>query len=238
MQLGRTYCYKIKSVGTYGSPGFVNPIINFSQYTCAAPKDTVPPCAVADSAAANCDERTSTIEWTITQPECNPDVVAYKIYFSNRRENKFILVDSIQSSLLKYKDVRDILRNSLAGCYYVSAVDSFGNESPPSNQSCVDNCPVYNLPNVFTPGTDGKNDLYEPMGDYRFIQSVDMHIFNRWGMEVFKTSDPAIKWDGRDMKTGQPVAAGTYFFICTVKEIFLDEIKATSPIEGTITIIR
>ena len=130
------------------------------------------------------------------------------------------------------------MRTSLAGCYYVTAVDSFGNESPASNICCVDNCPIYKLPNVFTPNGDGKNDTYGPLGDYRFVDSVDMRIFDRWGMEVFKTTDPAIKWDGRDMKTGNPLAAGTYFFICIVKEYYLDGVKKTPPINGTITLIR
>ena len=238
LQLGRTYCYKIKSVGTYGSPGFVNPIINFSEYNCSAPKDTVPPCAVADSAVADCDARTNSLEWTVLNLDCNADVTAYKIYFSRSRKNNYSTIDSISSSFLHYKDARETLRTSLAGCYYVTAVDSFGNESPASNICCVDNCPIYKLPNVFTPNGDGKNDIYGPLGDYRFIDSVDMRIFNRWGMEVFKTTDPAIKWDGRDMKTGNPLAAGTYFFICIVKEFYLDGVKKTPPINGTITLIR
>lgn len=239
LTLGFTYCYKIKSVGTYSSPGFVDPIINYSEINCSAPKDTVPPCPLADTAEANCDERTNVIDWKILNIDCNADVVAYKIYFSKRRTNQFVLVDSIPANAgLNYKDIRQELQQSLAGCYYVTAVDSFGNESAPSNQICVDNCPIYQLPNVFTPGSDGKNDVFGPMNDYRFIESVDMHIFNRWGMEVFKTKDPAIHWDGRDMKTGQPLAAGTYFYICTVNEIYLDRIKKTNPLQGTITIIR
>ncbi len=238
LQLGRTYCYLIKSVGSYGSPGFVNPIINFSEYTCAAPKDTVPPCAVIDSAVGNCDTRSSTLNWTVPNLDCNKDVVSYKIYFDPKKNGNFSGIDSIPVIQQSFTDTREVLRNSIAGCYYVTAIDSFGNESPASNICCVDNCPLYHLPNVFTPDNDGKNDIYMPMGDYRFIESVDMHIYNRWGMEVFKTTDPAIKWDGKDMKTGQALAAGTYFFYCIVKEIYLDGIKSTPPIRGTITIIR
>jgi gliding motility-associated-like protein len=239
LKLGYTYCYRIKSIGTYASPGFVDPIINYSEMVCAAAKDTIPPCPLLDSALADCELRTTNIGWTIPQVECNGDVVAYKIYFSKRRTNNFTLVDSVPViNGLNYKDEREELHSSLAGCYYVTAVDSFGNESAPSNQSCVDNCPIYKLPNVFTPGDDKQNDLFGPLTDYRFIESVDMKIYNRWGMLVFRTSDPAIRWDGRDMKTGQALAAGTYFYICSVNEIFLDKIKKIEKLEGTITLIR
>ncbi len=238
LQLGRTYCYKIKSVGTYGSPGFVDPIINFSEYACAAPKDTVPPCAVSDSAVGDCDARSTNLEWTVLNLDCNADVTSYKIYFSNSRKNTYTAIDSISSSFLHYTDARESLKRSIAGCYYITAVDSFGNESPPANSVCVDNCPIYKLPNVFTPGNDGKNDIYGPLTDYRFVDSVDMHIFNRWGMEVFKTTNPAILWDGKDMKSGMPLAAGTYFFTCVVKELYLEGVKKTPPISGTITLIR
>ncbi len=46
----------------------------------------------------------------------------------------------------------------LAGCYAVSAIDSFENESAFSAKICVDNCIMYELPNVFTPNGDGIND--------------------------------------------------------------------------------
>jgi len=41
---GKNYCYKVKSSGSYFSPGFINPIINYSQITCDAPIDRTPSC--------------------------------------------------------------------------------------------------------------------------------------------------------------------------------------------------
>ncbi|GIV32006.1 MAG: hypothetical protein KatS3mg030_308 [Saprospiraceae bacterium] len=58
-------------------------------------------------------------------------------------------------------------------------------------------CPcVFEVPNAFTPNGDGINDSFGPVyqcyfADYR------LRVFNRWGQEVFTSTDPAQGWDGR-----------------------------------------
>ncbi len=58
-------------------------------------------------------------------------------------------------------------------------------------------CPcVFEVPNAFTPNGDGVNDTFGPVyqcyfADYR------LRVFNRWGQEVFTSTDPAVGWDGR-----------------------------------------
>ncbi|MGZ4086977.1 MAG: PKD domain-containing protein [Bacteroidia bacterium] len=52
------------------------------------------------------------------------------------------------------------------------------------------------VPNCFTPGNkDGLNDVFLPIvygtEDYNFA------IYNRWGEQIFKTTDPAQGWDGK-----------------------------------------
>lgn len=89
----------------------------------------------------------------------------------------------------------------MAGCYVVTAFDNLGNESTKSNFVCVENCPIYELPNAFTPNGDGSNDLYTPIIPYQFVNRIEMEIFNQWGDKVFETADPDINWDGTDFKT-------------------------------------
>jgi gliding motility-associated-like protein len=67
------------------------------------------------------------------------------------------------------------------------------------------------FPNVFTPNSDGQNDLYSPKvpvgGHYQMV------IFDRWGVEIFNR-DTDIAWDG---KIGNSVASeGTYYWICKI----------------------
>jgi flagellar hook assembly protein FlgD len=38
-----------------------------------------------------------------------------------------------------------------------------------------------------------------------------MHIYNRWGEEVYYTEDPDINWDGKDQK-GKEVSEGVYVY--------------------------
>jgi gliding motility-associated-like protein len=81
----------------------------------------------------------------------------------------------------------------------------------------VDNCPNYELPNAFTPNGDGANDLYTPFPGWRFVASIDLQIFNRWGNLVFQTTLPEINWTGAN-ENGKALAEGTYFYTCRVYE--------------------
>ncbi|OIQ37787.1 MAG: hypothetical protein BM555_00185 [Crocinitomix sp. MedPE-SWsnd] len=43
-------------------------------------------------------------------------------------------------------------------------------------------------------------------------QVFEIHIYNRWGMEVFSSETASFKWDGNDSK-GNPVADAVVFVI-------------------------
>ena len=120
--------------------------------------------------------------------------------------------------------------NSIAGCFYITAVDSLlpgpdgllrQNESEPSNIVCVDNCPIYFLPNVFSPNNDDFNDLFIPF-PWKFVESVEFLVFNRWGEQVFAATEPDLNWDGRHMKTGQLLSDGVYYYTIKVNTIRLE----------------
>ncbi len=94
---------------------------------------------------------------------------------------------------------------------------------------------MYHLPNVFTPDGDGINDLFIPF-PYSFVQKIDIKILNRWGVEVFKTNNPDINWDGKDINTKQLCSDGVYYYICDVYEYKLDGINKRT-LNGVIHII-
>jgi len=67
------------------------------------------------------------------------------------------------------------------------------------------------MPNAFTPNGDGKNDCFG-IGRYAgLLQSVQFSVFNRWGVEIFHTSNPLNCWDGR--YHGKQQDAGGYVYI-------------------------
>jgi gliding motility-associated-like protein len=55
-------------------------------------------------------------------------------------------------------------------------------------------CTVF-VPNAFTPGGDGRNDVFKPLNAFK-VEQYEFVVYNRWGQEIFKTRDPKQGWDG------------------------------------------
>ncbi|MDD5571800.1 MAG: gliding motility-associated C-terminal domain-containing protein, partial [Bacteroidales bacterium] len=127
---------------------------------------------------------------------------------------------------------------SIAGCYFVTAIDSFNNESAATNKTCldIDSCSLYELPNVFTPNGDIFNEYFRPF-PYKFVEKIDIKIYNRWGTIVFQTTNPDIMWDGKDHHTKSKCSDGVYYYVCDVYEQRLAGLKKRT-LHGYIQIIR
>jgi len=142
------------------------------------------------------------------------DVTGYRVYYAPFEGSAFARVAEFDDSgRLTWEHKPEF---GIAGCYAVTAVDTFFNESAFSNIICVDNCPSYVLPNTFTPNGDGQNDEFKPY-PYCFIESIEMNVFNRWGQLVFQTKDPDISWDGRNIR-GEMLTDGVYYYTCRIFE--------------------
>ncbi len=209
---GKEYCYRIQSKGYRNIGGIIYDNLNRSHVACVTPYDNVPPCTPELTGTSLCNENQNRLDWTYDK-SCMSDVEKYRIYYSPDHVKSFERIDSVMS--------RDVLtwshKGTLVGCYYVTAVDTAGNASSPSNVVCMDECGNYELPNVFTPNGDNINDIFKshnPGG----VTKVDMRIFNRWGKLVFKTSDPDINWDGRDIDSKRFAPSGVYYYTCDVYE--------------------
>ncbi len=225
------YCYKILAIGEYSDITLPKPLRNFSQIKCETPVDLIPPCQPPFNVVTDCDVLQNTITWVNPNTNCvNNDAVQINIYFAPTVNDPLqIIYSTTDMSLTSY--ILPIYYHqgvpSIAGCYAVTAVDSAitPNESPIVNKICVDNCPDYELPNVFTPNGDGKNDFFTPIKNWHFVKDVDIKIYDRWGLLMFETTDPNILWDGTSKDTKTKCSDGTYFYVCTVNEIRIDGIK-------------
>ena len=231
------YCYKIRSSGRYSASGFIDPIINLSQETCAIPEDKTAPCPPKLAVSVICEEQTNKLYWVKPADSCPDDMARYYIYYSPTSSN-FTLIDSVlnpHDSTYIHKPA-----NSFIGCYFVKAADSVGNISTASDTVCVDmpSCPEfqYRLPNVFTPNGDNFNQLFTPF-PYLGVTEIKLEIYDRWGRMVFSTKDPDINWDGRDKTTGQPCSDGAYFYVCDVYENSLNGV-VTRSLHGSVTLLR
>lgn len=238
------YCYKIESIGSYQKPGLKSPLINFSQIVCAQPKDTLPPCAPILRVENFCTNDQldknlfiNYLSWDFGRTCQDSTSNSFLIYYKENIQGEYRLLDSIVDGQLR--NYEHILDNSLTGCYQIIAVDEVDNRSPLSNEICVSDCPIYELPNTFTPNGDGINDLYTPIKPYSGVSRIDMKIFTRMGNQVFQTSSPDIEWNGTDQKTGKELPTGVFYYVCEVYFETLDgEKKLEKPLNGYIHLLR
>ena len=240
---GESYCYYVISYGGYSSPGIIHPIINFSAIKCAVPEDNIPPCPPELIVDTNCETIENTLIWHYPEVDsCKMDIAVYLIYYTPQANQEFQLIDSVQNP----QDTSWIHQQLewVTGCYHLRARDVNGNLSASSNIVCVDfdTCPLYELPNVFTPNADQFNDFWQPINypstnPKANVERIDLTVFNRWGNTVFQTSDPLVNWDGKDQQSGKDCSDGTYFYVCEVWFLtFEGPVKQT--LQGVVTILR
>jgi gliding motility-associated-like protein len=98
---------------------------------------------------------------------------------------------------------------SAAGIYYVTVTNNGCSNADTIN--IARDCYI-NIPNVFTPNADGLNNCFFPTNLLTAgLTSFKMRIFNRWGNEVFYTTNLNSKgWDGNYGNKPQPI--GTYIY--------------------------
>lgn len=119
-----------------------------------------------------------------------------------------------------------------AGLYSVKVENSCGIATD-SIKIDFQNCSCkFFVPNAFTPGKDGKNDLFRPKYQCLF-SNYAMKIFNRWGQLIFASQKINDGWDGSFHGQLQP--SGGYVWIITYKDELTGKPMSKS---GTLILIR
>jgi gliding motility-associated-like protein len=241
-----TYCYRVETEGTYDNERIKPDLLyNMSQIICANPLDTIRPCPpvltlepldcakLDPSKFCNQSGLSNELSWTYpNNATCDQNVVKYNIYYAARSGDNLVLIGSSLSTNYTHTGL-----SSYAGCYYVTAVNKYGNESNPSNTECKENCGQFVLPNVFTPNGDGKNDTFKPMECPAFVESVEFRVFDRWGVKVFETNDVDINWDGKST-SGKALPASQYFYEAVVRFQSVNVNSEPMRLKGWIQLLR
>ncbi len=179
---------------------------------------------------SNCTEAYNHITWS-ADTTCGLGIAKYFLYYAETIDASMHLLAEFEPTVEQFDHYPEL---GMAGCYYVTALDSAGNKGVVDSRVCVDQCEYYRLPNVFTPNGDGNNDLFHPY-PYQFVDHVEMTVTNRWGKVVFTSNDPDLNWDGTDQDTGKQLPDGVYHYRCIVWEYRLTGLEDRE-LQGYITI--
>lgn len=282
IDVNQLYCYRVMTRGAYGNPEIISPLENYSQVVCIETGGSgtcVPVLTVKKTECAQFLMQTdcvssfeNSLTWTNAGQDCDNNLVGYKVYRSREPGGIYEWLDYagddgdgiVRDTFFIDKGPQQEGLSSMAYCYRVSAIDRSGNEGM-SEESCNDNCPYYELTNVFTP--DDPDDCnrffsawrelnyYKEQGGEgewkcgtveqrcaRFVNAVNILIFNRWGKEVYRYKSGGertiyVDWDGR-AQDGTELASGIYYYSAEVSFDVMEPKQKTQTIKGWVHLIR
>ena len=139
------------------------------------------------------------------EPVATPASYSWEIYNLNRSTTNPVY------QIRRVKELNYTFEN--AGRYKVSLVVS-NSESTCIYSTAIEDIIVSDfmlwVPNAFSPtSSPGVNDVFKVA--YKSVITFNGWIFNRWGNEIFRWSDPSQGWDGKYQ--GKYVPPGTYFYV-------------------------
>ncbi|WP_420581191.1 gliding motility-associated C-terminal domain-containing protein [Reichenbachiella sp.] len=275
------YYYYVETRGSYGNAVLEDPIVNKAQINSAQLDDGVPPnCTPVLTFDESFDcttflagqpcsfsNFTRDLSWTYDFGDCDPDVKAYRIYFSidgseeGFGEKGVDFLAEVQGTFFTHTGL-----GSFKGCYRITAVDKAGNEGEWDVEQtlCADNCPNYVLPNAFSPDKDAQltNETFTPFTDLnnsienfdyslcpRFVRRVEFKVFDRSGGIIFdfnsarsggegqSVNSILINWDGTT-DSGRELPAGVYYYGADVTFDVLNEDESKQTIKGWVQIVK
>ena len=152
-----------------------------------------------------CSAQTYVADAGSDQLACKGDSVTFSTPYRNE-EYRYLWLNTSGDTLSTSTDLT--VEVSEDHEYYLWQLDFKYDESWDTVRVRMEGCPELELPNVFTPNGDNKNDLWIPV--LRDIDEMDISIFSRWGETVFQysgASETFAGWDGSD------VPEGTYYAV-------------------------
>ncbi len=115
--------------------------------------------------------------------------------------------------------------------YFASALDSNGCLMYDTVSLIINKDSYIQIPNAFSPNGDGKNDIFRIK--YKGIFTMKKFaVYDRWGKEVFSTSNQDLGWDGKI--GGEDAEVGNYVYLLSGTDLSGKDILE----QGNVTIIR
>lgn len=94
--------------------------------------------------------------------------------------------------------------------YVLTVLDQNGCTDKDTITISVDTETTIPIHNMLTPNGDGFNDKWD-LSSVPQIENASVHVFNRWGWEVYKSEDYKNDWQGTF--NGEPLPDGSYVYV-------------------------
>ena len=149
------------------------------------------------------------------------NIVRYNIY---RGENGIFGTTPIATTLGNVRsyvdDVSSFFDSQGQFCYRIEAVESVNSygffEKSFSNTVCATIDPLVYIPNAFI--VNGVNNIFLPVISLYDFDTYNLAIYNRWGEQIYTTTDRYEGWNGVDLESGEYQQEGVYVYFLTFKD--------------------
>ncbi|MEO8759686.1 MAG: gliding motility-associated C-terminal domain-containing protein, partial [Bacteroidia bacterium] len=115
--------------------------------------------------------------------------------------------------------------------YTITTTNSFGCSASTKAIIKIDLESTFYIPNTFSPNGDEKNEIFKPA--YTNIHNFKIDVFDRWGLQLFQSTNPDNGWDGT-YKNGR-CQEDVYVYKA---EYYDNETNTRHTASGTVTLIR
>ncbi|MBK7148480.1 MAG: gliding motility-associated C-terminal domain-containing protein [Bacteroidetes bacterium] len=167
------------------------------------------------------------------------DGETYQLLGSSTQSN---ILWSPATGLDNVSSLNPLFNNSEGVEFTLTATDSIGCRSSDTVFIDVKNCDAFiEIPQAFTPNSDGQNDYFTIFADASLITDYEIRIYNRWGELVYSSSNlsdletsytNSKGWDGT--YKGKLQNVGTFAYYLTAKDVYGKQYEK----KGNITLIR
>lgn len=119
--------------------------------------------------------------------------------------------------------------------FWLHAFSDFGCQDSIYGKIYVETPISFYIPNAFIPSSTNPDvNIFKPKGTGIDPQKYLMIIYNRWGQEIFQTTDWQGGWNGKYNNAGELVEPGVYVYYISYKELY-GVFKERS---GSVTLVR
>jgi gliding motility-associated-like protein len=161
------------------------------------------PCAVQvleqpEASFTNIPDNPSNVSPFIQFQNTTVGAETWTWYLDNRIEENIEILDHEFSDIQGVYNV-ELVATSQDGC----------TDTAQKTLHFIEETTIY-WPSSFSPNNDGVNDVFKIEGEFISLKDFELLIYDRWGQQVFGSTNPTAVWDGKHPNGYSTHVAGIY----------------------------